>query len=53
VKADCKFGTEAKPSVIVIKQEVGKKGVEVSMTNAQGTRVDLGAFAHCGKILTD
>jgi hypothetical protein len=53
VKANCRFGDQSKPSIIVIKQEVGKEGVQVSMTNAQGTRVDLGDFAHCGPILTD
>jgi len=33
--------------------DAGKKGAAVSMTNVQGQKVDLGAFAHCGKILTD
>ena len=51
VKANCKFGAAIKPSTIVIKQDAGKEGVAVSMTNAQGNKVDLGTFAHCGKIL--
>lgn len=51
VKANCRFGSETKPSTIVIRQQIGKQGVQVSMTNAQGKHVDLGAFAHCGKIL--
>jgi hypothetical protein len=53
VKASCQFGAETKPSTIVIKQDAGKSGVAVSMTKAQGEKVELGAFAHCGKILTD
>ena len=50
VKAKCEFGRTAKPSTILIKPGA-KKGVQVSMTNAQGKQTDLGAFAYCGKIL--
>ena len=49
VKANCQFGAATKPSTIVIRQDAAKEGVQVSMTNAQGKRVDLGAFAHCGR----
>jgi hypothetical protein len=50
VKANCQFGAAPKPSTIVIKPGAGK-GVTVSMTDAQGKEADLGALAHCGKIL--
>ncbi|MET0688299.1 MAG: hypothetical protein ABWY38_03730 [Methyloceanibacter sp.] len=38
VKGNCQFGAVTKPSTIVIKQDAGKKGATVSMTNVQGQR---------------